>query len=67
MAKGVLSGLMWAAAAIELSVYAALSGIELAMTHKGFDIRTMPWRSYILIATCISVGRGLTWVGYGTL
>ena len=67
VAKGVLSGLMWAAAAIELSVYAALSGIELAMTHKGFDIRTMPWRSYILIATCISVGRGLTWVGYGTL
>ena len=65
VAKGVLSGLMWAAAAIELSVYSVLSCIELKMTNSSFDIRTMPWRSYISIAACISVGRGLTWVGYG--
>ena len=67
VAKGVLSGLMWAAAAVELSVYTILSGIELKMTGASFDVRTMPWRSYVSIATCISVGRGLTWVGYGTL
>jgi adenosine 3'-phospho 5'-phosphosulfate transporter B3 len=67
VAKGVLSGLMWAAAAIELSVYSVLSGVELKMTHAAFDVRTIPWRSYLSIAACISVGRGLTWVGYGTL
>lgn len=67
VAKGVLSGLMWAAAAVELSVYSMLSGVELKMTRVAFDVRTMPWRSYLSIAACISVGRGLTWVGYGTL
>ena len=58
VAKGVLSGLMWAAAAIELSVYSMLSCIELKMTRASFNIRTMPWKAYISIATCsISVGR----------
>jgi len=67
VAKGVLKGLMWAAAAIELSVYSVLSGIELKLTRASFNVRTMPWASYLSIAACISVGRGLTWVGYGTL
>lgn len=67
VAKGMLAGLMWAAAAIELTVYSVLSAIELRMTGAAFNIHSMPWRSYASIATCISVGRGLTWVGYGTL
>jgi adenosine 3'-phospho 5'-phosphosulfate transporter B3 len=67
VAHGVLSGLMWAAASIELSVYAALSLTEARLTGLRLDARHTPWKLYMLIAVCISVGRGLTWVGYGSL
>eukprot|EP00290_Baffinella_frigidus_P019957 CAMPEP_0180197040 /NCGR_PEP_ID=MMETSP0987-20121128/4427_1 /TAXON_ID=697907 /ORGANISM="non described non described, Strain CCMP2293" /LENGTH=373 /DNA_ID=CAMNT_0022151959 /DNA_START=98 /DNA_END=1215 /DNA_ORIENTATION=+ len=62
VAHGVLAGLMWAAASIELSVYAALSFTEARLTGLRLDPRHIPWRQYLLIGACISVGRGLTWV-----
>ena len=67
VAHGVLAGLMWAAASIELTVYAALSFTEAHLTGLRLDPRHIPWRQYLLIGACISVGRGLTWVGYGSL
>ena len=67
VARGVLSGLMWAAAAIELTVYALLSALELKCCKGTIMFSKIPWRDYLAVALCISLGRGLTWVGYGTL
>ena len=67
VAHGVLSGLMWSAAAFELSTYAVLSALELRLSRASFDLSSIPLVDYSAIALCISLGRGLTWVGYGTL
>ena len=67
VARGMLSGLMWSAGAVELSTYAALSAIELRMGSTSLKWSSIPWKDYFAVAFCISLGRGFTWVGYGTL
>jgi adenosine 3'-phospho 5'-phosphosulfate transporter B3 len=67
VAHGILSGLMWSAAAFELSTYAILSALELRLSRGSISLSSIPIRDYSAIALCISLGRGLTWVGYGTL
>ena len=67
VAHGVLSGLMWSAAAFELSTYAILSALELRLSRVSLSLSSVPILDYSAIALCISLGRGLTWVGYGTL
>lgn len=67
VARGVLSGLMWSASAVELSTYAALSALELRFSNATLKVSSIPWKDYFAVALCISLGRGFTWVGYGTL
>ena len=67
MARGVLSGLMWSASAVELTTYAALSALELRFSGATMKLSSIPWKDYFAVALCISLGRGFTWVGYGTL
>jgi drug/metabolite transporter (DMT)-like permease len=67
VAHGILSGLMWSAAAFELSTYAVLSALELRLSRASVCFSSLPLVDYSAIALCISLGRGLTWVGYGTL
>ena len=67
VAHGILSGLMWSAAAFELSTYAILSALELRLSRGSISFSSIPIGDYSAIALCISLGRGLTWVGYGTL
>ncbi len=67
VARGILSGLMWSASAVELSTYAILSAIELVGSKASMKLKTVPWNDYLAVAICISLGRGFTWVGYGTL
>ena len=66
VATGVLAGLMWFSAAAELLVYALFAAGELAFS-SGPCLQNVPWGSYALISILIALGRGLTWVGYGTL
>ena len=67
VAQGILSGLMWSAAAIELSIYACLAAIELKLRKGKADPPSACWPEYFLIALLISLGRGLTWVAYASL
>jgi solute carrier family 35 (adenosine 3'-phospho 5'-phosphosulfate transporter), member B3 len=67
VARGVLSGLMWSASAVELTTYAALSALELKLSSATMRLSSIPWKDYFAVALCISLGRGFTWVGYGTL
>eukprot|EP00290_Baffinella_frigidus_P006256 CAMPEP_0180121486 /NCGR_PEP_ID=MMETSP0986-20121125/3072_1 /TAXON_ID=697907 /ORGANISM="non described non described, Strain CCMP2293" /LENGTH=406 /DNA_ID=CAMNT_0022060619 /DNA_START=159 /DNA_END=1379 /DNA_ORIENTATION=+ len=66
VATGVLAGMMWASAAAELIVYALFSAAELGCSGKP-RFQNVPWASYSVISILIALGRGLTWVGYGTL
>lgn len=66
VAKDILGGLMWAAAAMELSIYTLFSGIEFFSTRDAnFIWREIPWLRYLLVSATIATGRGLTWVAYG--
>jgi hypothetical protein len=51
---------MWAAAAMELTVYMFLSGIEIAFSCEKVRWQSIPWKRYALIACAIATGRGLT-------
>ena len=68
VAKDLLGGLMWAAAALELCMYSIFSGIEFftrAVEPGTSRWVGIPWMRYILVAVAIAMGRGLTWVAYG--
>lgn len=67
IAQGILSELMWSAAAIELSIYACLAAFELKLRNPQIDQPCTCWPEYYPIALFISLGRGLTWVAYATL
>jgi hypothetical protein len=53
---------MWAAAAMELTVYMMLSGIEIALSSEKVKWQSIPWKRYIIISFAIATGRGLTYV-----
>ena len=67
VAQGVLLGLTWSSAAIELATYTGLSAIEMRLSTKPFSLLKIPYTEYAVIAVLISLGRGLTWVAYGNL
>ena len=67
LAQGLLSGLTWSSAAIELATYTGLSAIEMRFSTAPFFLSKIPYKEYALTAVLISLGRGLTWVAYGNL
>ena len=67
LARGILSGLTWSGAAVELAAYAALSSAEIRWRRGSFCVSPDLCKEYALTALLISLGRGLTWVAYGSL
>ena len=67
VAQGVLSGLMWSSAMIELAAYTWLSALQVGFASATLFSSGIPVKDYAITAILISLGRGLTWVAYGSL